>query len=51
MKRFKVFDENWKNDYSCETKEEAEAYRYQKYGYAGYIIEYDANGHEAANHS
>lgn len=48
---FIVYSENWETEYKCRSLKEAEAYRYQQYGYAGYIIEYDSQGNEVANHS
>jgi len=50
MKKFVVFSEDWKKEKVCKTLKEAKAYRYQEYGYAGYILEYK-NGAEIANHS
>ena len=51
MTKFKVFDSNWENEHHCETLREARAYRYQEYGYAGYIIEYNDDGEEIAQHA
>ena len=48
---FKVSSEDWKTEKIFKCLRAAEAYRYEKYGHAGYIIEYDQNGNEVANHS
>jgi hypothetical protein len=45
-----VYNENWMEKTECETLNEAKALRYQKYGYAGHIIEYK-DGEEIADHS
>jgi len=51
VEKFIVYNEDWTTSHNCETLREAEAYRYQEYGYAGYILEVDENGKEVANHS
>ena len=48
---FKVYSENWKKVKEFDNLRAAKAYRSQYYGYAGYIIEYDADDNEIANHS
>jgi len=47
---YKVFSENWKKAKSFKRLDEAEAYKYSKYGHAGYLIEY-LDGEEVASHS
>lgn len=47
---FKVYNEDYKKVTICKSLKEAEAVRYAKYGYAGYIIEFN-NNKEIKNHS
>lgn len=46
--KYKVCSENYEEMTVCETLEEAEALRYQKYGYAGHIIDINEKGDEVA---
>ena len=48
--RYIVYSEDWEQKKECKTLKEAEALRYQKYGYAGHIIE-SKDGVEVADHS
>ena len=51
MKReYKVYSEDWSKIDIFTDLEVAKTYRLNKYGYAGYIIEY-VDGDEVANHS
>lgn len=48
---FVVYSEDWLTAYATNNIEAAKAYRYQEFGYAGYILEYDKDGNEVASHS
>ena len=47
----KVFSENLEKEKTFDNLVAAKAYRLQKYGYAGYIIEFDDEGNEINNYS
>ncbi len=47
---FIIYSEDWETQKRCQTLKEAEAWKYQKYGYAGHIIEY-RDGKEVAEHN
>jgi len=52
MRKFRVFSEDWQSYKDCDTLRAAEAYRYSRYGHAGYILLVDVEtGEEIANYS